>query len=73
MFDHEKAKSILNKHKIIKEMEEKRIFIFYVFDDVVWFAENCDEYYGVDLNADICNQIASAFLELAECFTDETK
>lgn len=71
MFNHEKVKSILRKHKIIKEMEEERIFVFYVFEDAVWLAENCDEYYGVELNADICNQIASAFLELAECFTEE--
>lgn len=73
MFDYEKAKSILNKHKIIKEMEESGIFIFHVFGDRIWFTENCDEYYGVILNADICKQIASAFLELSECFTGETK
>lgn len=68
MFDFEKAKSVLENHKIAEEMANDRIFQFDTYKEEIWIQEACDGWYGVKLTAETCQKIASLFSDLEKCF-----
>ena len=68
MFDSEKAKSVLENHKIAEEMADERIFQFDPYKEDIWIQEACDNWFSVKLTAEMCQKIASLFSDLAKCF-----
>lgn len=69
-----KVEKVLSKHDfILAKLKKERIFGINVADTDVYVVEECDEWFGYQLDKQDCLKISEVFSDLAKCFDDNAE
>lgn len=68
------GKAIFEKYKpVMEKILDRRVFYVSKYEDKFYLNENCDNYFGMELTTEICNDLSLFFKDLSNYMEEVTE